>query len=194
MKRQFCLYENYFEYVEGLSCEYTHDGGEKMFDPIAINRYLSAGWDSTGHDYADDDDLFYNCWEEEDDSQTDETTTPEKVVLLEDYQLKRDFNLALSKIFTRGRTASDALKYLYQDRCQVCGHKIDLGHGQFYSETHHIQPRSEGGPDVPGNMIVVCRNCHILFDHGYSPGSAACMQFHAVDLKAHHRANVYPLP
>ncbi|WP_083675971.1 HNH endonuclease signature motif containing protein [Paenibacillus borealis] len=54
----------------------------------------------------------------------------------------------------------------YQDKCQVCSYRIDLSEGDFYSETHHIQPRSEEGPDVFDNMIVACRNCHILLDSG----------------------------
>lgn len=27
-------------------------------------------------------------------------------------------------------------------------------------QVHHIEPRSEGGPNEPGNLIVLCHNCH----------------------------------
>ncbi|MFN0224057.1 HNH endonuclease [Paenibacillus sp. KR2-11] len=164
-------------------------------DPIMVNSYVSEGWDPTSYDYEDEEniDLFRNfsVYEEDepelgdfdlvedeldfeddeeyadDEDELEHATPPaEKVIVLETYRQKRDYKLTVSKVFTRCRNLSDLLKFLYNDACQVCGHKIDLGDGDSYSETHHIQPRSEAGPDVPGNMIVVCRNCHILFDRG----------------------------
>lgn len=39
-------------------------------------------------------------------------------------------------------------------RCQVCGSTQDL-------EKHHIIPLEKGGPDVPQNLIVLCRECHV---------------------------------
>jgi predicted restriction endonuclease len=59
------------------------------------------------------------------------------------------------------------LKQLYHNKCQVCGKVIKLP-GQEYSEAHHLKPlgRPHSGPDVPGNVIVVCPDHHAEFDFG----------------------------
>ena len=38
-------------------------------------------------------------------------------------------------------------------RCQCCGAMENL-------QVHHQQFRSQGGPDVPDNLIVLCHRCH----------------------------------
>jgi len=60
------------------------------------------------------------------------------------------------------------LKSQYDDRCQLCGIRLEFSTGQSYSEAHHLQPlgRPHNGPDVRANIIVVCPNCHALCDHG----------------------------
>jgi predicted restriction endonuclease len=69
-----------------------------------------------------------------------------------------------SSQMSRSEKLSKQLKQLYFNTCQVCRTRVDIGSGEFYSETHHIQPRAEGGPDVQENMIVLCSNCHKMFD------------------------------
>jgi predicted restriction endonuclease len=161
-------------------------------DPLMVNRHLSKGWDKTSNDFQNNDDLFFNNWvgevekdfeyeyeddyeddededeieDDEEDEKSSETSELDNVILIEHHQNKRDFIMALSKVFARDRDKSAFLKYLYQDTCQVCGHRIDFGNGETYSETHHIQPRSEDGPDEFENMIVLCSNCHTHFDRG----------------------------
>lgn len=53
---------------------------------------------------------------------------------------------------------------LYFDRanqsCEWCGDQLD------HPEIHHIEPRSEGGPNEPDNLIVLCPNCHRKADRG----------------------------
>jgi len=59
------------------------------------------------------------------------------------------------------------LKKIYNDTCQICGKKVELDIGQYYSEVHHIQPLSiHRGPDIESNLIVLCPNHHTMFDYG----------------------------
>lgn len=60
------------------------------------------------------------------------------------------------------------LKQIHQHRCQLCGHSIALPGNKGYSEAHHIKPLGapHNGPDVPGNIIVLCPNHHAELDFG----------------------------
>lgn len=33
-------------------------------------------------------------------------------------------------------------------------------------EAAHIKPKSEGGPETPSNILILCPNCHKEFDYG----------------------------
>jgi 5-methylcytosine-specific restriction enzyme A len=68
----------------------------------------------------------------------------------------RDFSLARS------------LKRLYENTCQLCGIKLQIGSSLYYSEIHHIKPLGtpHNGLDKLGNMICVCPNCHVQLDLG----------------------------
>ncbi|MGG3158441.1 HNH endonuclease [Priestia megaterium] len=67
----------------------------------------------------------------------------------------------------RDQSIVKQLKQLYNNECQVCFERIEVGKGQFYSEVHHIQPLgTHNGPDISENMIVLCPNHHIMFDKG----------------------------
>lgn len=45
-------------------------------------------------------------------------------------------------------------------QCEWCGERADQ------PEVHHIEPRSEGGPNEPSNLIVLCPGCHAKADRG----------------------------
>lgn len=53
---------------------------------------------------------------------------------------------------------------LYFDRanqkCEWCSERIDQPH------VHHIEPRRDGGPNTPSNLIVLCPGCHAKADRG----------------------------
>lgn len=74
--------------------------------------------------------------------------------LTQTYRVLRDTAL--------GRT----LKEMHDDLCQICGGTIELRNGTRYSEAHHIRPlgRPHYGPDVEGNILVLCPNHHALCD------------------------------
>jgi hypothetical protein len=72
------------------------------------------------------------------------------------------------------------IKVLHQHRCQLCGETITLPGGLLYSEAHHIQPlgRPHGGPDVAGNILVLCPKHHVMCDYG-------CIRLEAKSLRLH---------
>lgn len=45
-------------------------------------------------------------------------------------------------------------------QCEWCEKRVDS------PDVHHITPRSEGGPNTPENLIVLCPNCHRKADRG----------------------------
>ena len=81
--------------------------------------------------------------------------TPQRVTQ-ETYRILRDTQLARQ------------IKLLHKNRCQLCGEAIVLSNGESYSEAHHIKPlgRPHNGPDVAGNIIVLCPNHHVMLDYG----------------------------
>lgn len=90
------------------------------------------------------------------------------------------------------------LKALYDYRCQVCGERLETPVGP-YAEAAHIRPlgRPHHGPDAPGNLLCLCPNHHVLFDHHRFAvaddlsllgleGPLICHATHAID-RAHLR-------
>jgi hypothetical protein len=77
-------------------------------------------------------------------------------VRTEVYRILRDTDLA--------RT----IKLLHDDACQICGHVIPFPGGGRYSEVHHLRPLGSphDGPDIAGNIIVLCPNHHVMCDYG----------------------------
>jgi len=82
-------------------------------------------------------------------------------------------NLAPEKVETttyrilRDTTLARDLKTLHKNKCQICGETITLSTGD-YSEAHHIKPLGtpHQGPDVSGNILVLCPNHHVMCDYG----------------------------
>jgi hypothetical protein len=60
------------------------------------------------------------------------------------------------------------LKYLHQDRCQICGIALQGQTQATYSEGHHLRPvgSPHDGPDVAANILILCPNHHALCDFG----------------------------
>jgi len=59
------------------------------------------------------------------------------------------------------------VKDLYGNACQMCGITVRTPAGTC-SEASHIQAlgRPHNGPDVVGNVLCLCPNCHVAFDSG----------------------------
>jgi predicted restriction endonuclease len=60
------------------------------------------------------------------------------------------------------------LKRRYQSLCQVCRQPVWIGERKRYAEAHHLRPLGAPhfGPDIPENLLVLCPNHHVMFDHG----------------------------
>ncbi len=67
----------------------------------------------------------------------------------------------------RNGTIARQVKAWHKDRCQTCGITLTVP-GGTYSEAAHIQALGapHNGPDVHGNILCLCPNCHVLFDAG----------------------------
>jgi len=67
----------------------------------------------------------------------------------------------------RDTTQARRIKALYDHRCQVCGTRLE-GLAGPYAEAAHIRPLGapHHGPDTPDNILCLCPNHHVLFDHG----------------------------
>jgi hypothetical protein len=70
----------------------------------------------------------------------------------------------------RNAALAAALKGRYQSKCMFCDSRVfvSITPEEFYAEAAHIRPlgRPHNGPDIPGNMLVLCPNCHVQFDAG----------------------------
>jgi len=51
-------------------------------------------------------------------------------------------------------------------RCQLCSTTILKANGGYYIEACHIKSKAEGGKDSLNNILILCPNCHKLFDFG----------------------------
>ncbi|MGR3278007.1 HNH endonuclease [Acaryochloris marina NIES-2412] len=98
----------------------------------------------------------------------------------------------------RDTTLARKIKLLHRDRCQICDMVVDLGNGETYSEAHHIKPlgNSHKGPDVAGNILILCPNHHVLCDYGairLDIGFLRVIQGHELDIEYinYHNANLY---
>jgi putative restriction endonuclease len=59
------------------------------------------------------------------------------------------------------------IKELYDYQCQICGTRLE-GLAGPYAEAAHIKPLGapHRGPDTLDNILCLCPNHHVLFDHG----------------------------
>jgi len=60
------------------------------------------------------------------------------------------------------------IKRRYKSICQACRIPVPISTNRDYAEAHHLWPIGSPhfGPDVPGNIVVVCPNHHAMFDRG----------------------------
>jgi putative restriction endonuclease len=67
----------------------------------------------------------------------------------------------------RNTVIATGVKYLHKHRCQVCAECLMTPAGP-YAEAAHIRGlgKPHNGPDVPGNILCLCPNHHVLFDVG----------------------------
>ena len=68
---------------------------------------------------------------------------------------------------TRSAAVVGWVKTLHNYACQMCGVRITL-RGTPHAHGAHVRPLDSKhlGPDVPENVLCLCPNCHIQYDHG----------------------------
>jgi hypothetical protein len=80
----------------------------------------------------------------------------DRIALLESQSKSR----SIADRYNRNEWLAESLKSYYMHRCQVCGNDFLPTYGASYSESHHIQYLRDGGPDISGNVVVLCPNHH----------------------------------
>ena len=70
------------------------------------------------------------------------------------------------KTYKRHNYLMFLIKKLRKFKCQFCSTQIQKANGNYYIEACHIKPKSEGGKDYLNNILILCPNCHKLFDYG----------------------------
>lgn len=69
----------------------------------------------------------------------------------------------------RDTAVARRVKRWYQHTCQICRLPLVVGAGGVsYAEGAHIQAlgKPSNGPDVDGNVLCLCPNCHVRLDRG----------------------------
>lgn len=93
-----------------------------------------------------------------------------KIVFDLNYEVTEDSIRQLREVqlIVRNPRLVKKLKEIYSNACQICGVKLKIKKGRYYSEVHHIKPLGSphNGPDKIENMICVCPNDHVLLDLG----------------------------
>lgn len=104
-------------------------------------------------------------------------TTSQKETLLVPEAVLAAIDLDTNELAERVRTEVSRLvrdsrivrqvKALHQNTCQICGDRLELRPGQYYSEAHHLKPFGDPhkGEDVLPNLICVCPTCHVRLDY-----------------------------
>jgi putative restriction endonuclease len=67
----------------------------------------------------------------------------------------------------RSSAVKRQVKAWHDNRCQICETRIEVPGGS-YSEGAHIQALGSphNGPDITGNVLCLCPNCHVMLDAG----------------------------
>ncbi|MGW7354226.1 YDG/SRA domain-containing protein [Streptomyces sp. NPDC054784] len=104
----------------------------------------------------------------------------------------------------RSSAVKQRVKAWHQNRCQICGLRIEVPGGS-YSEGAHVRALGapHNGPDTTGNVLCLCPNCHVMLDsgaivieddllvvrNGQSAGALRTHPQHTIDLGCirHHR-------
>lgn len=83
------------------------------------------------------------------------------------YATTNDRKIIINSIVYKRDAYQMALIKKYRNfECQFCFTKILKKDGNYYIEACHIIPKSKGGSDELNNILILCPNCHKLFDLG----------------------------
>lgn len=84
-------------------------------------------------------------------------------------QSKENTTNSQTVIRKRDTANIEALKAIYKYKCQICGYQLKTQNNRYYIEAAHITPKSEGGNELPWNILILCPNHHKEFDYKKPP-------------------------
>jgi DNA-directed RNA polymerase subunit RPC12/RpoP len=89
-----------------------------------------------------------------------------KALIENDNDKEREYVTKRGKTYKRDQYKMELIKKYRGYKCQFCNHTILTKNNDYYVEACHIIPVSQNGEDVLRNVIILCPNCHKLFDVG----------------------------
>lgn len=69
------------------------------------------------------------------------------------------------KTYKRYNYLMEHIKKYRDYKCQFCSTTILKANGSYYIEACHIKAKADGGSDTLDNILILCPNCHKLFDY-----------------------------
>jgi predicted restriction endonuclease len=78
----------------------------------------------------------------------------------------REYITINHKTYKRDQYLMELIKKHRGYKCQFCGYAILTKENNYYVEACHITPVADKGKDALNNVLVLCPNCHKLFDKG----------------------------
>lgn len=111
-------------------------------------------------------DLLIEYFDKHDISFLPSNIDEESLTINNNHQPER-ISIVTSRIIRDSKIVQE-LKQQYENKCQICGQRIKLPNGSFYSEGHHLQKLGgvHQGPDIKENIIILCPYYHAEFDYG----------------------------
>ncbi len=73
----------------------------------------------------------------------------------------------LANAIIRNQKVVELVKLRANYQCQICKLPgFEKRKGGYYAEVHHVEELSDGGKDLPSNMICICPLCHRKIHYG----------------------------
>ena len=85
--------------------------------------------------------------------------------IIDNEKIKHEIIEIKSKKYKRHNYLMVLIKKYRNYKCQFCKTVILKKSGDYYIEACHIKSKSDGGKDTLNNILVLCPNCHKLFDY-----------------------------
>lgn len=89
-----------------------------------------------------------------------------KKLITDNEKIKKETIEINLKTYKRHNYLMALIKKYRNYTCQFCSTTILKENGEYYIEACHIKAKSDGGKDSLDNILILCPNCHKLFDYG----------------------------
>jgi len=169
--KNWANYELVKKYQDNLLNDYPII--ENYFKADALNHFLVAVY--KGQELVSDYiqiETFENGLEQNEIEHSFETDSNEKdkndllKKIIDCEKEKSDIITINGKAYKRHNYLMVQIKKYRNYKCQFCSTYILKANGDYYIEACHIKAKAEGGKDSLDNILILCPNCHKLFDFG----------------------------